>query len=412
MSRIKASEDLKKIVLLYLEDEESIRETFTLMIGKYFKKVYVALNGAEGLELFKKHNIDIIISDIQMPVMTGLEMAKEIKEIDYEIPIIFTTAFSDSEYLKQAIDIGVDGYIIKPIDRNKVIERLNIISKSIVAKKEISQYMRLIEILFNYQKNAVLLLDNDFNVKIYNKTFEKLLQKANIINPKNIKDIIIYCIDDETQNPISINDINKSINSKFTCKSTKSNIYYEISIEKVENYILININDITEYKLETEEIQEESMIDSLTGIYNRKKLEVMQKKLMNENICLVIFDIDDFKKINDTYGHLKGDEVLKTLTKVVKESLREADIIIRWGGEEFLLFLDGVKDINIAKNLAEKLRIKINEIEIAGVGHFSCSFGVACGVVTLHNKFEDILNKADEALYIAKRDGKNRVEIF
>jgi len=347
-----------------------------------------------------------------MPVMSGLEMAKEIKQIDYEIPVIFTTAFGDNEYLKQAIDIGADGYIVKPIDRNKVIERLNIISKSIIAKKEISQYMRLIEILFNYQKNAVLLLDNNLNVKIYNKTFEKLLKKANIRNPKNIEDIIIYCIDDETKNQITIEYINKYINSKFTCKSTKTNRYYEISIEKVENYILVNINDITEYKLETEEIQEESMIDSLTGIYNRKKLEIIQKKLINENICLVMFDIDDFKKINDTYGHLKGDEVLKTLTKVVKETLRESDIIIRWGGEEFLVFLDGVKDINIAKNLAEKLRIKINEIEIAEVGHFSCSFGVACGVVTLHNKFEDILNKADEALYIAKRDGKNRVEIF
>ena len=398
MSRIQPSNDLKKLVLLYTEDEESIREAFVLMIGRYFKKVYVGKNGTEGLELFKKHDIDIVISDIKMPVMTGLEMAREIKKIDYEIPIIFTTAFGDSEYLKQAIEVGADGYIVKPIDRNKVIERLNIISKSIIAKKEISQYVRLIEILFNYQRNGVLLLDTDFNVKIYNNTLKETLESANIIEPKTIEDMSAFCVD-ENGEKITREYMKRYLDNKFVCKSLKTGKYFEVDLNSVENYILVNINDVTEYKLQAEEIQEDAMIDPLTGVYNRKKLNIMQNKFMNDNICLVIFDIDNFKQINDTYGHLKGDEVLQILAKVVKENLRESDVIIRWGGEEFLVFLEGVKDINIAKNLAEKLRLKVNEIMIEEVGHFSCSFGVACGFIKNRNNLDDVLEKADEALY-------------
>jgi diguanylate cyclase (GGDEF)-like protein len=123
-----------------------------------------------------------------------------------------------------------------------------------------------------------------------------------------------------------------------------------------------------------------------------------------------MFDIDDFKAINDTYGHLKGDEVLKMLAKNVKNSLRESDLVIRWGGEEFLIILQHLSNIDIAVSLSEKLRKKINHIKIKDVGHFSCSFGVSCGYISKEHDIKKILNRADEALYLAKRKGKNRVE--
>jgi len=411
MSRIKASEDLKKLTLLYVEDEDSIRDTFQMMIGRYFKKIFVANNGDEGLKIFKNNQIDIIISDIKMPIMTGLEMAKEIKKIDYEVPIIFTTAFGDNEYLREAIEIGIDGYIVKPIDRNKVIERLNIIAKSIIAKKEIEQYIQLIEILFDYQKNGVLLLDKEFNIKIYNKTLSEMLKQANIKEPKTIEDMVSFCTD-ENGIKITREYMLNFLNGKFICKSSKTDKFFEVNIDSIDNYILVNINDITEYKLKAEEMQEDAMIDSLTGVYNRKKLEVLKSKLLNKEVCLILFDIDNFKQINDTYGHLKGDEVLKILAKNIKNSLRSMDIIIRWGGEEFLVFLDGVKNIDIAKQLAEKLRFVVNDIDIDDIGKFSCSFGVSCGLIQNKENIEEILEKADEALYKAKRNGKNRVEII
>jgi diguanylate cyclase (GGDEF)-like protein len=152
------------------------------------------------------------------------------------------------------------------------------------------------------------------------------------------------------------------------------------------------------------------MIDELTQIYNRKKLESVKDSLINQNICVILFDIDNFKHINDTYGHLKGDEVLQTLANTIKHKVRSSDLFIRWGGEEFIIILQNLSDKEIAHKLAEKLRITINEINIPEVGHFSCSFGVSCGIIKTQDDIDKILNKADELLYKAKRNGKNRVE--
>ena len=110
--------DLATISILYVEDEDIIRENITDMLRDVCSEIFTASNGAEGYELFleKQQHIDLIISDIQMPILSGLDMARKIRELTYEVPIIFTTAFSDSKYLFDSINIGVDAYVEKPID--------------------------------------------------------------------------------------------------------------------------------------------------------------------------------------------------------------------------------------------------------------------------------------------------------
>ena len=114
--RIEASKNLKKLSLLYVEDEDAIREPFKIMIERYFKKIFIATNGLEAVEIFKQNSIDIIITDIRMPIMNGLDMAKEIKKIDKHQHIILTTAHNESKYFLEVIEMQVDGYILKPID--------------------------------------------------------------------------------------------------------------------------------------------------------------------------------------------------------------------------------------------------------------------------------------------------------
>jgi len=115
---------LKNITILYAEDEKSLRDITLNILKGFTNKQYVAENGLEGLELFKKHEeeIDLIITDVNMPQMNGLDMIKEIKKINPNIPIIVATAFSNTEYLLEAIDIGVDKYILKPIDMKKLLQ--------------------------------------------------------------------------------------------------------------------------------------------------------------------------------------------------------------------------------------------------------------------------------------------------
>ncbi len=122
---------LKNITILYAEDEKDLREVTHQILKGFTKKQYVAQNGQEGLELFKKYEteIDLIITDVNMPILNGLDMVKEIKKINLNIPIIVATAFSNKEYLLEAIDIGVDKYVLKPIDIAKLLQ---VMSQSLV----------------------------------------------------------------------------------------------------------------------------------------------------------------------------------------------------------------------------------------------------------------------------------------
>jgi len=122
---------LKNITVLYAEDEEILRDVTLNVLKSFTKKQYVAEDGVQGLELFKKyHNkIDLIITDVNMPNMNGLEMAKAIKAINPNIPIIVATAFSNTEYLLEAINLGIDKYVLKPLDIKKL---LDIMSQSLL----------------------------------------------------------------------------------------------------------------------------------------------------------------------------------------------------------------------------------------------------------------------------------------
>jgi len=122
---------LKEITVLYCEDEEYLRDITKGILQSFTKKQFICKDGAEGLEVFKEKQdlIDLIITDVNMPNMNGLEMAKEIKKINPNMPIVVATAFSNSEYLLEAIDLGVDKYVLKPINVKKL---LDIMSKSLL----------------------------------------------------------------------------------------------------------------------------------------------------------------------------------------------------------------------------------------------------------------------------------------
>ncbi len=158
-----------------------------------------------------------------------------------------------------------------------------------------------------------------------------------------------------------------------------------------------------------------SEIDTLTGIYNKGKFnqlleaELKKVKRYNRPLGLIIFDIDHFKKINDTYGHQVGDYVLKTVANIVKNNIRNTDIFARWGGEEFVIIAPET-DINGTKILAEKLRNAIEEYNFDTVGKVTASFGVTEAVP--EDTTDSIVHRADEALYLAKEKGRNRVEIM
>ena len=125
-------EDAKNLTLLYVEDDIDARENILLILNDIFNNIIIAKDGQEGIEKFKSNKIDLVIADINMPVKNGLEMSIEIKELDDNIPILILTAITEIETIKNSIDIGIDGFINKPLDDvDMLFHKLNNIVKQI-----------------------------------------------------------------------------------------------------------------------------------------------------------------------------------------------------------------------------------------------------------------------------------------
>ncbi|KJR40463.1 response regulator receiver modulated diguanylate cyclase [Candidatus Magnetoovum chiemensis] len=127
---------LKDLTILYVEDDDSVRESLDMFLKRRFKHVLTAPDGRSGLNMFKEHRPDIVITDLQMPIMNGLEMSASIKEISKDTPIIVTTAFSEMPYLVKSIELGIEKYIKKPIIKDELIESLIKCAKVIIQKKQ------------------------------------------------------------------------------------------------------------------------------------------------------------------------------------------------------------------------------------------------------------------------------------
>lgn len=160
-----------------------------------------------------------------------------------------------------------------------------------------------------------------------------------------------------------------------------------------------------------------SQTDSLTQLYNRRtvqdKLTSILTRSQRRPLSVVLLDLDFFKKINDQHGHLVGDRVLVAVAAVLRDSVRQNDLVARFGGEEFLLILDGMS-CNSAKNVAERCRQQISACIVCNdTGQhvpLSASFGVACVIADgSPHAIDDILRQADHALYQAKEGGRNQV---
>ena len=121
---------LKELSILLVEDEAKIRDLLAGVMEKVFKKVITAQNGEEGLKKFKKFNPNIVITDILMPIRDGLEMSKDIRAISPETPIVVLSAFNDKDKLMQAIEIGINKYLLKPIDMDELIYAIETLAKA------------------------------------------------------------------------------------------------------------------------------------------------------------------------------------------------------------------------------------------------------------------------------------------
>lgn len=206
------SEILQKLTILIVEDENEIRKLMEEVMKNVFFEVYSAKNGDEGIKKFKKFAPDLIVTDIAMPIMDGLDMAKRINEISPTTPIIALSAFSDKEKLLKAIEVGVDKYILKPVDMDELLLAIENIARSKFKN------MNIIKITDDLQYNPASkqLLCNDEEILLTKKEFSFIALLINKIGNLVLLDEIKKNVwSDENVNDTAIRTFVKRVRDKI-----------------------------------------------------------------------------------------------------------------------------------------------------------------------------------------------------
>lgn len=170
-----------------------------------------------------------------------------------------------------------------------------------------------------------------------------------------------------------------------------------------------------------QEVKQQAITDGLTGLFNfryikgRLEEEVKRAQRFKHDLALIMADIDDFKKFNDTYGHPEGNKVLKSLANILRSNIREVDIAARYGGEEFIIILPEANSEE-TKKIAERIRSKVEKCNFAGEkNHLERKITISLGITSCFQENitpQGLVQKVDQALYRAKEKGRNRVEVI
>jgi len=185
----------QEITLLYVEDDSSIREVMTNYLNKFFKTVFVANDGLEGLNTYQNSACDMVITDLSMPNMDGLEMLREIKKINPNEVVLITTAHHESEYMRESIQCGVDGYILKPFDFKQLNQELYKVVQKIVKFKENKKYTKYLQEMVDKKTFEISHL-MEMQKKNYDKTLYlmvEMIEKRDTYTAGHSKRVAKYC---------------------------------------------------------------------------------------------------------------------------------------------------------------------------------------------------------------------------
>ena len=290
----------EKIKILVVDDAEVMRNLLTGVLTDAGYEVKAVSTGEKALGEIKEDDYNVVITDLKMPGMNGIEVIKETKQINRDICIIAITAYPSVKSAVEAMREGAYDYITKPFD----IEEIRL-----VVRRAAERYF--------------------------------LLKEAG-----------------------------------------QKEFYRELAIS-----------------------------DGLTGIYNHRHFhevlprEIERAKRYSQPFCLLLLDIDDFKKYNDTHGHLAGDKLLMNIARILVATTRNVDIVFRYGGEEFVVILPQVGKqggVSSAKRILKLIKQKLSVTASIGVTSF-----LEDGVSK-----DELINQADSAMYQAKKLGKDRICVF
>jgi diguanylate cyclase (GGDEF)-like protein/PAS domain S-box-containing protein len=416
---------LGNLILLYVEDEPELRDLFGQLLQRRVGRLLTASNGREGLELFREYRPDLVITDILMPEMNGLDMIEAIRQIDPHIPAIITTAFNENNYLLKAIDLGVDAFVVKPVKINQLLAQLLKCAKNRSLGAALQESNAVLRKTLACLNEAVFIVDPVAKRIIdCNASAETLLglgRQEIISGPPSVllAEYEVPDQDGEARTPSVHLRMKRKNGESFPCEHRTSPIQ---GFKGQTAYIVHVVRDITLQKqaeailLDNQrKLKFMAQHDPLTGLSNRLLLEgrlahcLSRAKRQKISLALLFMDLDGFKQVNDQWGHETGDELLKAVAARLLLTVREQDTLARFGGDEFVLLLEDLPEAAGASEVAQKIIRTLNQP--FQIKQQSLGIGVSIGISFFPGDGEDadtLIQRADQAMYQAKKLGGSR----
>lgn len=369
-----------ELTLLYVEDNENSRASDLVNFVEFFKTIIVAVDGDDGLQKFKDNRVDIVITDINTPGLNGLEFIQNIRQIDKEVSILVLSTHDESSYFIESIRLGVDGYLLKPIETEQFLFALDKVVDKISSKREnekniglVNQYQEIVDksaVVSKTDLMGIITYANDEFCKLSGYTKEELVgSNHNIIrHPENPKEIYrqlweTISVKKEIWHGV-LKNISKSGKTYYVNSTIKpllnqhGEILEYIALRyDITDVMLANSNLETNLSKSQDMLFKMRHVDSITGLQNQNALISFFKSSKSEIHTVVGIKVDNLKNIKDILGNEFADNYLCELTQLLAKYTEHIDGfsgLYRVYFDEMVLVLDGKSDnyIKIAYELS------------------------------------------------------------
>ncbi len=447
-------------VLVVDDIETNIIVLETLLTADYYH-VIPARSGEEALARVASDQPDIILLDVMMPGMDGFEVCRRLKSdpAAMHIPVVMVTALDQIRDRIAGLEAGADDFLTKPIDNTALFARVRNLIRTkeltdewrarVGAAEDLSWAMEPFDVSLELAR-ILLVVDDAGLVTEVRQGLDGCLDMALALTPEAAADLAREGDYDLMILSLSLRQadglrICSQIRASGGTRQLPILVLSDPSDRsRLARALDMGVNDYVTFPIEPRELLartrsqirrkryqdrlcrrveqtfQAAITDPLTGLSNRRHLEteaeVMLRKAKGEGpvLSLMIADIDHFKSINDTYGHSTGDAVLKELGTFLKRNSRANDLVVRLGGEEFVVVMPNT-DLSVAERIAGRLRERVKEHAFPVNDDAGRPLGITVSVgltSTAPGRQDDLntlLERADEALYDAKRAGRDRV---
>jgi diguanylate cyclase (GGDEF)-like protein len=441
--------------ILIVEDDAFFREIFSDILNEEGYQVETASSGNEALKMLESSSYQLIVTDMILQDISGLDILSRAKQMDSDIDVIVVTGYGNMESAIYALKNGARDYLVKPIshDEFKHVVRLSMEQRRLLDENQglkdqirLFQTCQTIANCIEIERILFLVLEATMKESGAGKGFsclrdaerEVFLIEAKglpVDDAEKINDLLKFSFNWEEEAFIEPFTVKIELSSGLTdllllplnhksslqgvvvlFDETDSGFQYKMNLGNIR-FIMeqsaLALDNAGRYSVAKELLN----IDELTGLYNYRYLEIALEREVRRaeryglNMAIIFLDVDMLKAVNDRYGHLVGSRVLKEVAAVIKKSVREVDIVIRYGGDEYTIILIETGRQGAAV-VAERIRRTIADTALFIDENLSvnltASLGFACYPEDSNSKLE-LLEMADRAMYHGKERGKNIV---